>query len=69
MAITYGRGRIFHTALGHGIEALQGLGFQVTLARGTEWAATGMVTLPAPRAAALSAGKATLRPVTAAASP
>ncbi len=66
MAIAYGRGRVFHTALGHGFEALQGLGFQVTLARGTEWAATGNVTLPAPAASALSEQKASLQRVTAA---
>ena len=66
MAITYGRGRVFHTALGHGIEALQGLGFQLTLARGTEWAATGKVTLPAPSASSLSDRKASVQPVTAA---
>lgn len=65
MAISYGKGRIFHTALGHGMEALQGLGFQITLARGTEWAATGKVTLPAPSASALAANRASLHPVTA----
>lgn len=64
MAISYGRGRVFHTALGHGVEALQGLGFQVTLARGTEWAATGRVTQPAPAASALSDLKASIQPVT-----
>ncbi|MBP7142704.1 MAG: ThuA domain-containing protein [Opitutaceae bacterium] len=65
MAITYGRGRVFHTALGHGMEALQGRGFQLTLARGTEWAATGKVTLPGSGSSSLSDRKATLQPVTA----
>ena len=65
MAISYGKGRVFHTALGHGMEALQGLGFQVTLARGTEWAATGKVTQPAPSPSALTANRASLHPVTA----
>lgn len=48
MALTYGKGRVFHTTLGHYLEALNGLGFQITFTRGTEWAATGKVTLPAP---------------------
>ncbi len=65
MVIPYGQGRVFHTALGHAIDAVSGLGFQVTFVRGTEWAATGRVTLPAPAAAALPADKAALRPVTA----
>ena len=46
MAINYGKGRVFHTALGHSPNAMQGRGFQVTLTRGTEWAATGKVTIP-----------------------
>lgn len=48
MAITYGKGRIFHTALGHDVPALKCAGFQVTLLRGTEWAATGKVTQKVP---------------------
>jgi uncharacterized protein len=56
MAITFGQGRIFHTTLGHYLEALQGLGFQVTFARGTEWAATGRVTQPAPKPGELTEG-------------
>jgi type 1 glutamine amidotransferase len=48
MAIPFGQGRVFHTALGHGVEAIQCLGFAVTLRRGTEWAATGQVTQPPP---------------------
>jgi type 1 glutamine amidotransferase len=64
MAISYGKGRVFHTTLGHYLEALDGLGFQVTLTRGAEWAATGKVTQPAPKPGELSAGpKATLRPL------
>ena len=61
MAIDYGKGRSFHTALGHYVDAVNGAGFQVTLARGTEWAATGKVTLPAPKAADLAADRASLR--------
>ena len=56
MAISVGKGRIFHTTLGHYVEALQGLGFQVTFARGTEWAATGRVTQPAPKPGELTEG-------------
>ncbi|MCF7849751.1 MAG: ThuA domain-containing protein [Kiritimatiellales bacterium] len=47
--IAYGKGRVFHTVLGH--SATQGMdcvGFACTLQRGTEWAATGKVTLPVP---------------------
>jgi type 1 glutamine amidotransferase len=65
MTITYGSGRVFHTALGHSVETLQGLGFQITFTRGTEWAATGRVTLPAPPAGAWSTEHATLQPVSA----
>ena len=64
MAISYGKGRVFHTTLGHYIEALDGLGFQVTLTRGAEWAATGKVTQPAPAPGELPEGpKAALRPL------
>lgn len=64
MAIAYGKGRVFHTTLGHYVEALDGLGFQVTLARGTEWAATGKVVQPAPKPGELTEGpKAALRPL------
>jgi type 1 glutamine amidotransferase len=65
MTISYGAGRVFHTALGHSVETLQGLGFQITFQRGVEWAATGKVTLPAPKAGELSAEHASLRPVVA----
>lgn len=46
MSIQYGNGRCFHTTLGHDVQAMQGVAFQVSLQRGTEWAATGNVTLP-----------------------
>jgi len=45
--LNYGQGRIFHTALGHDVAAMQAPGFVTTFARGVEWAATGKVTLPA----------------------
>lgn len=44
---TYGRGRVFHTALGHDTDAMSAPGFAASFARGVEWAATGAVTLPA----------------------
>jgi type 1 glutamine amidotransferase len=48
MAIGYEKGRVFHTTLGHGEVAMKCVGFQTTFARGTEWAATGKVTIPVP---------------------
>ena len=48
MTIRYGKGRIFHTTLGHDVAAMQCVGFIATLQRGTEWAATGKVTQKVP---------------------
>ena len=48
MAIDYGKGRVFHTALGHALDAIKGVGFATTLRRGAEWAATGKVTQKVP---------------------
>jgi hypothetical protein len=48
MVLTYGRGRIFHTTLGHDVNALSSVDFVVTFQRGTEWAATGAVTQKVP---------------------
>ena len=52
MTVTYGKGRIFHTALGHAgdapYEAMECVGFIVTTQRGAEWAATGVVTQAIP---------------------
>jgi uncharacterized protein len=48
MAISYGRGRVFHTTMGHDINALSSVDFVVTFQRGTEWAATGKVTQKLP---------------------
>ena len=42
----YGRGRVFYTALGHDLAAMKEPGFVNTFVRGTEWAATGKVTMP-----------------------
>lgn len=55
MTIRYGEGRVFHTTLGHvgtrdqePIPSVNCVGFITTLQRGTEWAATGKVTIPIP---------------------
>ena len=48
MALTYGKGRIFHTTLGHDPAAMSCVGFIVTLQRGAEWAASGKVTQKIP---------------------
>jgi uncharacterized protein len=48
MALQYGKGRVFHTTMGHDIVALSSMDFVVTLQRGTEWAATGKVTQKVP---------------------
>jgi len=48
MALSYGKGRIFHTTLGHDVNALSSVDFVVTFQRGTEWAATGAVTQKVP---------------------
>ncbi len=45
MVLQYGKGRVFHTTLGHNATAMNCIGFQTTLQRGTEWVATGKVTL------------------------
>jgi hypothetical protein len=46
--ISYGKGKVFHTPMGHDVTGMRCIGFQTTLARGTEWAATGDVTIPIP---------------------
>ncbi len=48
MVLEYGQGRVFHTTLGHEDYSFEGVGFITTFLRGTEWAASGMVTLPIP---------------------
>ena len=53
--VRYGKGRVFVDVLGHCgndpemIYSILCTGFQVTLLRGAEWAATGNVTQPAPK--------------------
>ncbi|HZS51341.1 MAG TPA: ThuA domain-containing protein [Bryobacterales bacterium] len=46
--VNYGQGRVFATALGHDPEAMKSHGFITTFQRGSEWAATGNVTIPVP---------------------
>ncbi len=61
MVIQAGTGRVFHTTLGHDAVSESGTAFQVTLQRGTEWAASGEVTQPAVTAALLSNSQAITR--------
>ena len=46
---SYGKGRIFHTILGHDETALRNPGFQALIIRAAEWAATGQVSVPMSR--------------------
>jgi type 1 glutamine amidotransferase len=48
MTISYGKGRVFHTPMGHADYSMRCVGFYSTLQRGTEWAITGKVTIPLP---------------------
>lgn len=48
MVLKYGKGRIFHTTLGHEDYSQKCIGFITTLQRGTEWAAGGKVTQKIP---------------------
>ena len=43
-----GKGRAFNCALGHDPKPMEGVGFRALMLRGTEWAATGKVTIPIP---------------------
>ena len=48
LVVQYGRGRVFHTTLGHDANAISSVDFVITLQRGVEWAATGAVTQKVP---------------------
>jgi hypothetical protein len=48
MVLLHGKGRIFHTTLGHDVNGMSCVGFVTTLQRGAEWAATGAVTQKVP---------------------
>jgi type 1 glutamine amidotransferase len=47
MVINYGKGRVFHTTLGHADYSMLDRGFYEIMQRGTEWAATGDVKVTA----------------------
>ena len=49
MVIDYGKGRVFHTPMGHADYSMKCVGFLTYLDRGTEWAATGKVTSKVPK--------------------
>ncbi len=44
MVLDYGKGRVFHTPMGHADYSFECVGMITCLKRGTEWAATGTVT-------------------------
>jgi len=46
--VTYGKGRVFHTPMGHDRNSMLCVGFLTTLLRGTEWAAGDTVTQAIP---------------------
>ncbi len=51
--VAYGKGRVYNTSLGDVVKAgpdtsVRCAGFQTMLARGAQWAASGLVTLPLP---------------------
>ena len=48
LALSYGKGRVFHILLGRTAEGMACVGFQTMLERGAEWAATGKVTMRMP---------------------
>lgn len=49
MTLDYGKGRVFHTVLGHADYSMNCVGFITTLQRGAEWAANGKVTQEVPK--------------------
>jgi type 1 glutamine amidotransferase len=49
IALTYGKGRVFHNIMGHADYSVACVGFITTMLRGTEWAATGKVTQEIPK--------------------
>lgn len=48
MVLDYGKGRVFHSVLGHDDFSIENVGFIISFTRGVEWAATGKVTQPIP---------------------
>ena len=49
MTIKFGEGRVFHSTLGHATYSCESVAFVTTFLRGTEWAATGEVTIEVPK--------------------
>lgn len=47
--VSYGKGRVFYTALGHDAVAMQEIGFIGTFLRGCEWAGAGSCSIPYPK--------------------
>jgi hypothetical protein len=48
LVVQHGRGRVFHTTLGHDVNGMSSVDFVTTFQRGVEWAATGAVTQKVP---------------------
>ncbi len=48
ITVEYGKGRVFHTGLGHMDYSMECVGFITTLQRGAEWASTGDVSQVIP---------------------
>jgi type 1 glutamine amidotransferase len=48
ITIDYGKGRIFHTPMGHIDKSFECVGLITSFLRGSQWAATGKVTIPIP---------------------
>ena len=48
MTLSFGKGRVFHTTLGHDVNGMSCVGFVTILQRGAEWTATGKVTQKVP---------------------
>lgn len=48
MTIEYGEGHVFHTVMGHDIQAISCVGFMTTFVRGCQWAANKQVTFDPP---------------------
>jgi type 1 glutamine amidotransferase len=46
--IPYGTGKVFTNVMGHADYSMKCVGFQTIIDRGTEWVATGKVTIPVP---------------------
>ena len=51
------KGRSFYTILGHDVVAMRNPGFQTLLLRGTEWAASGRVTIAISKALSANIGR------------